>query len=146
MISEESCDTKTGLMAAENADFPVQIFHSITIFTVANGLFHSIIGLTVVEWERWNKKKSSQKLLWTAAYMGCSLPHALLSAVRTSKCADRGNPAALLSQLGLLSARLQCPPDLPCGTEAFFDNISKFFILPLFLIHRACFFIYLFFF
>ncbi|KAI2662492.1 Cadherin-8 [Labeo rohita] len=46
--------------------------------------------------------------------MGCSHPGALLSAALTSKCADRETPAALLSQLGLLSARLQCPPDLPC--------------------------------
>lgn len=74
--------------------------------------------------------------------MGCSHPGALLSAALTSKSADRGTPAALLSQLGLLSARLQCPPDLLCGTEDFFFFVStsKFFILLFQLIPIACFF------
>ncbi len=73
--------------------------------------------------------------------MGCSHPGALLSAALTSKSADRGTPAALLSQLGLLLARLQCPPDLLCGTEAFFFfYTSKFFILLFQLIPIACFF------
>jgi len=96
MISEESCDTKTGLMAAENADFPVQIFHSITIFTVANGLFHSIIGLTVVEWERWNKKNPPKSF--------CGLQHTWVVLFHMPCCKPYGLQSVLIEEIQLLSS------------------------------------------